>query len=97
MLERAIAILAVADELPEWHNQISVDSGLVDGGGGRHVDLVRMGDDAAELVELKWPRDLKSPNDPPLSALFQVLDYGLALLFSKLNPEKFGYCESRAD
>ena len=92
MLERAIAILAVADELPEWHNQISVDSGLVDGGGGRHVDLVRMDGNDAELVELKWPRDLKSPNDTPLSALFQVLEYGLALLLSRRKAEKFGYC-----
>ena len=93
MLERAIAILAVADELPEWHNQISVDSGLVDGGRGRHVDLARMDGNDAELVELKWPRDLKSPKDTPLSALFQVLEYGLALLFSRLNAKKFRYRE----
>ena len=93
LLERAIAILAKLGELTdEWYNQISVDSGLVDGGGGRHVDLARMDGNDAELVELKWPRDLKSPNDTPLSALFQVLDYGLALLFSRLNAEELKYC-----
>ena len=92
LLERAIAILAKLGELPdEWYNQISVDSGLVDGGGGRHVDLARMDGNDAELVELKWPRDLKSPKDTPLSALFQVLDYGLALLLSRRNAEKLKY------
>ena len=89
MLERAIAILAVADELPEWHNQIPVASGLIDGKKDKRaaVDLVRMGDDAAELVELKWK------SDTPLYALFEVLLYGLVLLFSRLNAKKFRYRE----
>ena len=88
MLERAIAILAVADELPEWHNQIPVASGLIDGKKHKRaaVDLVRMGDDAAEMVELKWK------SDTPLYALFEVLLYGLALLLCRRKAEKFGYC-----
>jgi hypothetical protein len=86
LLERAIAILAKLGELPdEWYNQISVDSGLVDGGGGRHVDLAHMDGNDAELVELKWK------SDTPLFALFEVLDYGLVLLLSRRNAEKLGY------
>ena len=88
MLERAIAILAVADELPEWHNQIPVASGLIDGKKHKRaaVDLVRMDGNAAEMVELKWK------SDTPLYALFEVLLYGLVLLLCRRKAEKFGYC-----
>ena len=88
VLERAIAVLAKLGDLPEWCNQVPVASGLIDGKKHKRaaVDLVRMDGDAAELVELKWK------SDAPLFALFEVLDYGLALLLSRRNAEKFGYC-----
>ena len=88
VLEYAIATLAELRDLPEWHNQIPVASGLVGQYSDRHanIDLVRMhGNNTAELIELKWK------SDTPLYALFQILRYGLALLFSRINAEKFGY------
>ena len=87
ILERAIATLAELGDLPGWYNQIPVASGLVDGRSDKRaaLDLARVDGDIAELIELKWA------SDTPLFALFEVLRYGLALLLSRQNAERFDY------
>ncbi len=89
LLERAVAMLGEAETLPGWLNQVPVASGLVD---GRHdkraaLDLVKLDDDTACFVELKWE------SDTPAYAAFEVLRYGLVYLFSHVNAVKFDYVD----
>ncbi len=70
-------------------NQVPVASGLVD---ARHdkraaLDLVKLDDDAARFVELKWE------SDTPAYAAFEVLRYGLVYLFSRVKAIEFGYVD----
>ena len=64
--------------MPGWFNQCPVASGIVDpyADRGRRVDLVHSEGAKIRLIELKWG------GDTPVSALVQVLEYGLAYLFA---------------
>ncbi len=80
--------LEVADKagtLPGWSNQVPVASGLIDGRLDKRaaLDLVKLEDDAARFVELKWE------SDTPAYAAFEVLRYGLVYLFSRVNLMNF--------
>lgn len=89
ILERAIVNLAEAsDDLPGWFNAMPVISGLLNGRSSKKmaVDLVHVTGEIVEMIELKWA------SNTPLSAMFQILEYGLALLLSRKNAEKLGYC-----
>lgn len=87
LLERAIAILGERGILEGWFNQVPVASGLVDGSVDKRaaIDLVRHRDDQATFVELKWD------SDTPAYAAFEILQYGLAYLFSYINRDTFKY------
>ncbi|WP_420583774.1 hypothetical protein [Ruegeria sp.] len=87
VLERAIVTLADLGELTGWYNQTPVASGLVNARSDKRaaLDLIRIDGEFAELVELKWA------SDTPLFALFEVLRYGLALVFSRQNAQEFRY------
>ena len=87
LLERAIAILGQREILEGWFNQVPVASGLVNDSADKRaaIDLVRHQDDKAEFVELKWE------SDTPAYAAFEILQYGLAYLFSYVNREAFKY------
>ena len=83
LLEKAVANLAENGYMPEWFNQCPTASGINDSSRNRHsnVDLVHW-DEAnkcARLVELKWG------SDDPLSALRQILAYGVAYLFCRVH------------
>ena len=90
LLERAIARLAEKGDLKGWYNQIPVASGLVDDRTDKRaaIDLMRYQDNQAELIELKWE------SDTPAFAAFEILRYGLAYLFSRVNREACGCLES---
>lgn len=66
--------------MPGWFNQCPVASGIVDPNADRRrcVDLVHHEGARIRLIELKWA------GDTPVSALVQVLEYGLAYLFGWL-------------
>ncbi|MBC6441735.1 MAG: hypothetical protein GDA53_01165 [Rhodobacteraceae bacterium] len=87
LLEKAIAVLADKGDLPQWCNQVPVASGLIDPYCDKRaaLDLVRVADGTADLIELKWD------SDTPLFALFEVLRYGLVLLLSRKHAPAFGY------
>jgi hypothetical protein len=87
LLERAITVLGNRGPLDGWYNQIPVASGLIDGKADKRaaVDLVRMSDGSAELVELKWE------SDTPAFAAFEILRYGLAFLLCYVMKEEFGF------
>ena len=94
MLEYAVAMLAARGHMPGWFNQCPVASGITDSSKSRqdskaankksNVDLVHW-DEAnkhARLVELKW-----ESNDP-LSALRQILRYGVGYLFCRVHKKE---------
>jgi hypothetical protein len=85
LLERAIAMLGESGTLPGWLNQVPVASGLINDRLDRRaaLDLVKLEDDAARFVELKWE------SDTPAYAAIEVLRYGLVYLFSRVNLVKF--------
>ena len=87
LLERAIAILGERGILEGWFNQVPVASGLVNSSADKRaaIDLVRHRNDRAEFVELKWE------SDTPAFAAIEILQYGLAYLFSYVNREAFKY------
>lgn len=87
VLERAIAILGERGRLSDWYNQIPVASGLIDHRVDKRaaVDLLRLHDDHADLVELKWR------SDTPAFAAFEILEYGLAYLFCRNRLDEFEY------
>ena len=87
LLERAIAILGEKGIMEGWCNQVPVASGLVDEYADKRaaVDLVHLEDNHATLVELKWA------SDTPAFAAFEILQYGLAYLFSYIHRKDFGY------
>lgn len=88
--ERAVAMLGGAGKLPGWLNQVPVASGLINDRLDKRaaLDLVKLDDDAARFVELKWG------SDTPAYAAFEVLRYGLVYLFSRVKME-FGYADRR--
>ncbi len=83
MLEKAVAMLAERDHMPGWHNQCPVASGIVSSSSDRNsaVDLVKCSSSGKDvrLIELKWD------SDTPVSALQQVLVYGIAYLFCRVH------------
>ena len=89
LLERAIAILGRREILGGWYNQIPVASGLVDDRADKRaaIDLLLLEDGRAEFVELKWE------SDSPVFAAFEILLYGLAYLFARVNRKTLGYLE----
>ena len=89
LLERAIARLGEHGELKEWFNQVPVASGLIDDKADKRaaIDLLRHKDNWAEFVELKWK------SDTPVFAAFEILLYGLAYLYSRVNRKTLGYLE----
>ena len=89
LLERAIAILGEKGIMPGWCNQVPVASGLIDGRADKRaaIDLVHLEDNHATFIELKWK------SDTPAFAAFEILQYGLAYLFSYIHRKDFGYAE----
>ncbi|MXW48743.1 MAG: hypothetical protein F4X81_04635 [Gammaproteobacteria bacterium] len=89
LLEKAVANLARAGHMPGWFNQCPVATGLVDphADRGRRIDLVHLDGEKVRLVELKWD------SDTPASALFQVVEYGLAWLFAWLRKDELGLAD----
>jgi len=89
LLERAVAMLGEAGTLPGWLNQVPVASGLIDDRSNKRaaIDLVELKDDMARFVELKWE------SDTPAYAAFEVLRYGLAYLFCRINAAEFEYTD----
>ena len=89
VLERAIAVLAERGDLAGWYNQIPVASGLIDDRADKRaaVDLVRVNQQHADLIELKWG------SDTPAFAAFEILRYGLAYIFCRDRKDEFGYGE----
>lgn len=87
LLERAIAILGEREILPGWTNQVPVASGLVDSSADKRaaVDLVRLENQHADLIELKWE------SDTPAFAAFEILLYGLVYLFCYLKRDDLKY------
>jgi len=86
LLEKAVANLADVGHMPDWYNQCPVATGLVDPRADRRrcIDLVRLDGKRARFVELKWSSDAAA------SALFQVVEYGLAWLFAWLRKARLG-------
>ena len=86
LLEKAVANLAQAGHMPDWFNQCPVATGVVDPSADRRrcIDLVCLDGEKARFVELKWGSDAAA------SALFQVVEYGLAWLFAWLRKEELG-------
>lgn len=78
LLERTIA--SVVDD-DNWANQVPVDSGLL-GGRPHWIDLVFRAGTAFSLIELKYA------SNTPLSAAFQVLNYGLVYAFSRSHAQE---------
>jgi hypothetical protein len=70
-----------------WSNQVPVASGLIDHRLDKRaaIDLVELTDERARFIELKWE------SDTPAFAAFEVLRYGLAYLFCRVNAAEFGY------
>ena len=89
MLERAVAMLAECKIMPDWLNQVPVASGLINDRFDKRaaLDLVKLKDDTAQFVELKWE------SDTPAYAAFEVLRYGLVYLFSRVNAVAFNYAD----
>jgi hypothetical protein len=87
LLERAIAILGEKGIMEGWFNQVPVASGLVDKHADKRaaIDLVHLAGNHATLIELKWK------SDTPAFAAFEILQYGLAYLFSYIHRQDFGY------
>ncbi len=91
LLERAIALLGKHKKLQYWFNQVPVASGLRDGRADKRaaIDLLRYRGGRADFVELKWK------SDTPVFAAFEILLYGLAYLFARVNRVAFKYQEKR--
>ena len=85
LLERAVAMLAEKRHMPGWFNQSPVASGVIDSYSDKRacVDLVRLSDERVRLVELKWK------SDTPTYALYEILRYGLAYLFFRINAKRW--------
>lgn len=90
LLERAIAILGNRGIMKGWCNQVPVASGLIDGRADKRaaIDLVHLEDNHAFFIELKWK------SDTPAFAAFEILQYGLAYLFSYVHRKDFGYADN---
>ena len=71
-----------------WANEVPVASGVA-GTGPDSVDFVHVADNEYSMIELKWPQPNSGEN--PLKAAIQVLRYGLAYVFSRVNAEKLQY------
>lgn len=80
-LEKAVAMLADNEHMPEWFNQCPVASGIGDSSRYRRtcVDLVHWCAEEGRLtlVELKWG------SGAPTGAVRQILRYGAAYLFCR--------------
>ena len=85
LLEKAVAMLADENLMPGWFNQCPVASGIVDARKDRRraIDLIHLSGGRARLIELKWK------SDSPASALFQILEYGLAYLLARFHMREF--------
>lgn len=85
LLERSVAMMAERGHMSGWFNQCPVASGIVNSQRDRRtaVDLVRWSssDKCARLVELKWK------SNAPQSAIWQVLEYGVAYLFCRVHKD----------
>jgi len=83
MLEKAVAMLAERGHMAGWYNQCPVASGIVSSSSDRNsaVDLVHCSNSKREarFIELKWD------SDNPLSALQQILQYGIAYIFCRVH------------
>ncbi|MCY3709371.1 MAG: hypothetical protein OXG26_10785 [Caldilineaceae bacterium] len=86
MLEKAVAMLAKRGHMPGWYNQCPVASGIVGSHSDRRsdVDLVNCSESRknVRLVELKWG------SDNPMSALQQILRYGVAYIFCRVHRQE---------
>lgn len=84
-LEKMTAFLL--DE--NWVNQVPICNGLVEGGraDAARVDLAHLiEDDSYELIELKFRTDAAGGSNHPLSAVIEIVQYGLVyLLFRQHN------------
>ena len=80
ILEKAVANLAEQGHMPGWFNQCPVASGIADPhvNNRRAVDLVHLSGGSARLIELKWT------SNTPVHALFQILEYGLTYVLTRL-------------
>ncbi len=89
LLERAIARLGKRGELKDWFNQVPVASGLIDHEADKRaaIDLLRFNGDQAEFVELKWE------SNTAVFAAFEIVLYGLAYLYARVNRKTLGYLE----
>ena len=85
LLERAVAMLAEKRHMPGWFNESPVASGVIDSYSDKRacVDLVHLSDEWVRLVELKWE------SDTPAYALVEILRYGLAYVFFRINAKKW--------
>lgn len=72
-----------------WANEVPVASGVT-GTGADSVDLVLRSGREYSMIELKYPRE-DAADESPLKAAIQVLRYGLAYVFSRLNLDALGY------
>ena len=86
LLEKAVAMLADNEHMPEWFNQCPAASGIGDSARYRRrsIDLVhwRAADSRLSLVELKWD------SDTPSKAVQQILRYGAAYLFCHMHRDR---------
>jgi hypothetical protein len=73
----------------DWANEVPVASGVT-GTGADSVDLVLRDGRAYSMIELKYPRE-DAADETPLKAAIQVLRYGLAYVFSRLNLDALDY------
>jgi hypothetical protein len=89
-LERAIASipLPIWEDAVNWHNQVSMGSGLMNSRGSGAIDLVHdCGNKWYEFIELK----VLSTTGTPLSAAMQIVLYGLLYIFSREKRHVLGY------
>lgn len=91
MLERAFAQLSANGHIDGWVNQVPVVSGLVENTeeGRRAIDLLYLEQGTAEFVELKWA------TNTPIYAAMEILEYGIAYLFSRQHQNELGYTGNR--
>ena len=81
LLEKAVAILACRDHMPNWYNQVPAASGIINSDSDRKtsVDLAHWDESShcLNLIELKWQ------SDTPADALREILRYGAVYLFCR--------------
>ena len=88
-LQRTFMQAMEAKNETDWANEVPVASGVADTSSDS-VDFVVATDSGYSMIELKWPRP-SSPSENPLKAAIQVLRYGLAYVFSRVNADELEY------